>query len=62
MEQVKTIVGSLVRHGVTAAGATFVTNGYMTGSDVEVVAGAAAVIVSVLLSFIEKKLRKPTAA
>ena len=58
MEQIKTLVGSLVRHGVSTAGAAFVTNGYMTGSDVEIVAGAAAVIVGVLLSLVEKKLRK----
>ncbi len=58
MEQVKVFVGGLIRHGITTVGGALVANGSISGSDLEMLAGAGAVIVGVLLSFIEKKLRK----
>jgi len=50
------IVTGQLRHLATLGGTALATNGYIGGSQVEVFAGAAVTLVSMLLSAISKKL------
>lgn len=54
----KTIILGVIRHGLTVAGGVLVTNGHLSSSDVEVVAGAGAILVGVIWSVIQKKVKK----
>ncbi len=49
------IAGILIRHALAAAGAYFVTKGYADGATMEQVGGAAATVVSFVLSIFNKK-------
>lgn len=48
----------LARHAVTTVGGALVTAGYVDESGLTVLAGAAAVLVGVAFSLLEKKFRK----
>lgn len=53
----KAIILSVIRHGLTVAGGALVTNGHLSASDVEVVAGAGAILIGVVWSIIQKKVK-----
>lgn len=48
----------IARHAVTSVGGALVTAGYVDESGLTVLAGAAAVLVGIVFSIVEKKLRK----
>lgn len=50
------IVTGQLRHLATLGGTALATNGYIGGSEVEVFAGAAVTLASMLLSAVSKKL------
>lgn len=54
----KVIILGVIRHGLTVAGGVLVTNGHLSSSEVEVVAGAGAILVGVIWSVIQKKVKK----
>ena len=49
---------AFIRHGLTVAGTYFVSSGSITASDYEAGSGAAMVIIALVWSIAEKKLRK----
>lgn len=49
------IVGTLVRHALTAVGAIAVTGGFGTGAEWEQIAGGVGTLAAVVLSVINKK-------
>lgn len=51
----KSVILGLVRHALTSVGAVVVTNGIVTGNELETVASAVAILVGVVWSIIEKK-------
>lgn len=58
MQGISVYLGAIVRHVVTTVGGGFVAEGALTGDDLNVVAGAAAIIAGLLWSFVQKKLAK----
>ena len=52
-----TILGIVVRHGLTILGGIFVSKGVLEAGDVEVVAGSGAAIAGVLLSIFNKRAK-----
>ena len=50
-------LGLLVRHAITTAGGGLVTVGYISESDLGLLAGAGAVVVGLILSYVEKRMR-----
>jgi hypothetical protein len=50
----KTFLASLVRHGLTAAGAALVTDGYMTSGDTQAFVGGGMVVAGVAWSWWQK--------
>lgn len=53
---IASIVGGQIRHIATAAGGALATNGLISGSDVETFGGAAAVLLGMVWSAVQKKL------
>lgn len=58
-DAIKPFLASLVRHGVTAAGSILAANGLaVSATDSETLVGALLVVVGLIWSFVEKKLKK----
>jgi hypothetical protein len=56
-DALKPFIGSLVRHGVTSAGALLAAQGLtVSATDSETLTGALLVVVGLVWSFVEKKL------
>lgn len=53
-EQYKTMVAAIVRHVITTAGGGLVASGTISGSDLELLGGGAAVLVGVIWSLVQK--------
>ncbi len=58
MSEIGKYLGGFARHLITTAGGALVANGTLTGSDLELVAGAGAVLVGLAWSILQKKLAK----
>ena len=56
----QTIVGLLVRHGLTILGGFLVQRGVVDASDVDTLAGGGAIIVGIILSVFNKREAKVT--
>ncbi len=54
----KDAVLGIVRHIITTSGGALVTTGYVTQNDLTIIAGAGSVIVGIIWSIVEKRLRK----
>lgn len=55
IEAIKSFVGILIRHGLTTFGGGLLSAGVITQGDIEIVSGAIAVVVGLVLSQIEKR-------
>lgn len=55
IEAIKTFVGMIVRHALTAFGGSLATYGAMTQGDIEAVTGAITFLAGLILSFFDKK-------
>lgn len=53
---VLSIINGQLRHWATVAGTALATNGFIGGSDVQVFAGAAVTLASMVLSALSKKM------
>lgn len=54
-DQLTSIIGGLVRHGLGIAAGGFVANGTITGSQVEIIGGAITSVIVVIWSVLQKK-------
>ena len=53
-----TILGLLVRHGLTILGGVFVSKGVIDSTDVETIAGAGAIVAGIVMSVFNKRASK----
>ena len=53
-----TILGLLVRHGLTIIGGVFVSKGVIDSTDVETIAGAGAIVAGIVMSVFNKRASK----
>ncbi len=56
-DQVKSVVGMIIRHAVNGAGSGLVANGYINESDLSTASGFAMVVVAAAWSWWEKRSR-----
>ena len=52
-----TILGLLVRHGLTVLGGVFVSKGVIDSTDVDTIAGAGAIVVGIVMSVFNKRAK-----
>lgn len=56
------IIAGLIRHALTTFGGSIIASGAISGSDIEIAAGAVAALIGVGWSVVQKKLTTPPAA